>query len=265
VKRMTKNKDDAVLDDFDLDQCEPVEEEEAQSIDLEGEEKMTPVHPNWTQYVLDQLEDHEKVGNAPTTDGLRRICERVFGEIISSETRILQCPTVENQRHASVTVELLINRYGVPPGMNPERAVMGAADVYWGNTEAPYCNHSVATAETRAEGRALRRAMRLTKVIVAEENSAVVEHDYSDKSEASPQADGFVSVAQVNSVGVVCKRLNVNVDKFVNKEYSYAHNIREVKYTDFFDLLAKLNGYQGEDGIGIPEDVEGYNEDWRSK
>ena len=41
--------------------------------------------------------------------------------------------------------------------------VNGAADVYWGNCDKIYRNHPVAVAETRAEGRALRRRIKAQK------------------------------------------------------------------------------------------------------
>ena len=38
--------------------------------------------PEWSEYLLDQLADHELINGAPTVDGLRRITEKCFGEIV---------------------------------------------------------------------------------------------------------------------------------------------------------------------------------------
>jgi hypothetical protein len=50
----------------------------------------------------------------------------------------------------------------------------GAADVHLGNTPKEYANHATATAETRAEGRALRKLLCL-KTLSAEEKKNATE------------------------------------------------------------------------------------------
>jgi hypothetical protein len=161
-------------EEINLDDFEPVEEDKGEAADPVGDpDPMNPTHPGWTEYVLGHMTEDEMVGKSPTTDGLRRVCERIYGDILSHETIVIDAPQVENERRATVKVTLEIQ---LETGHTIR--VDGAADVYWGNTEKPFRNHPVATAETRAEGRALRRAMRLSKLLVAEENSPVVDHAF---------------------------------------------------------------------------------------
>ena len=60
------------------------------------EEKIIPtIHDiEWTDYVLSFLTDDEKIMGNPTTDGLRRIFEKVMDcQIIESESKVVQCPS----------------------------------------------------------------------------------------------------------------------------------------------------------------------------
>ena len=43
----------------------------------------------WSEYLLDQLSDHELINGAPTVDGLRRITEKCFWEIVESKSSIV--------------------------------------------------------------------------------------------------------------------------------------------------------------------------------
>ena len=47
--------------------------------------------PEWSEYLLDQLSDSELINGAPTVDGLRRITEKCFGEIIGSKFLAFGC------------------------------------------------------------------------------------------------------------------------------------------------------------------------------
>ena len=52
--------------------------------------------PEWSEYLLDQLSDSELINGAPTVDGLRRITQKCFGEIVESHTQIIETPTSQN-------------------------------------------------------------------------------------------------------------------------------------------------------------------------
>lgn len=160
-------------------------------IDNTGTDLPSISDPGWTEYVLSSLMDYEKDNGSPKTDGLRRIATKLLG-VFSSQTDILQTPTVENGFRASVKVELTFH--------NNRFSTTGAADVYSGNTKAKFATHAVATAETRAEGRALRKALRLTKVLAAEELTG------PDADEPTG-ADGRANTGMLNGLRIMANKI----------------------------------------------------------
>ena len=136
------------------------------------------------------------------------------------------------------------------------RTVNGAADVYWGNCDKVYRNHPVAVAETRAEGRALRRALKLRKVVAAEEIADVIEDN--------PDMDSVTNITsnQVGFMDVLCKRLNVNPINLIDHLKFEVSDFRSLTHQDAVAIMRKLSSYQ-QDLSSIPEDIMGYKEDWR--
>jgi hypothetical protein len=149
-----------------------------------AEEKDVPLmfDPEWTAYVLDQLEDDEKVdGEYPKLDGLRRLSLKLLGAF-STYTTVDACPGLENSNRA--TVSILISFLNDTTGRKM-REVSAAADCCRENTEATYARHPVATAESRAEGRALKKALFLKNVHTAEEMSAETKEDNEQDKKAT--------------------------------------------------------------------------------
>lgn len=217
---------------------------------------LSPSDPSWNDYVLSLFTEDELIHNNPTVDGLRRVAEDVLGPIISSETEVLQIPHKDNDRRATVKVSLSIEY-----GERDIRTVDGVASVYWGNTDSPFRNYPVSTAETRAEGRALRRALRLRKILAAEEMGEVVDHDYS---ETDAREQGMITPQQIKFLGLMSQRLDINIQKFVNKFYSEVNSITEISHADSLTLQKKLSEYQQDDST-ISKDIKGYNANWETK
>lgn len=215
----------------------------------------------WTDYVLAQLNDDEKIMDNPTTDGLRRVFEKVMDcEITHCDTSVVQSPSRDNEMRATVThtITYILNREYPPESKTAflnSRSVTGAADVYWGNCDKVFRNHPVAVAETRAEGRALRRALRLRKVVAAEELAEEIE-DHIDGSSVDK-----ITVNQINFVDVLSKRLNVDVKKLLSSMDINEENIYNIKYNDAVQIASKLASLQQQDSI--PDDLVGYDSNWR--
>lgn len=213
----------------------------------------------WTDYVLSLLSEDEKIAGNPTTDGLRRIFEKALNcRVLESTSKVAQSPDPNNEKRA--TVVHTISYYlmdGPPNSPHLNRVVVdGAADVYWGNCDKVYRNHPVAVAETRAEGRALRRALRLRKVVAAEEIAKDIE-DHPDSHNINK-----ISHNQLNFIDVLCKRLDINALKMIENIGHDTKNIYNIEHSDAVNLSKTLSSYQ-QNILSIPDDIIGYDPNWK--
>jgi hypothetical protein len=211
----------------------------------------------WSDYVLGHFTAEEMFNGSPTVDGLRRVAELLIGEIISIKTIVVQVPMSTNDNRATVTcnVTFTSNSY--------VREFGGSADVYWGNCDKPFHKYPVSTAETRAEGRALRKALRLRKVVAAEEMSEVAMTDAKSVDEVDKITDN-----QINFLDILCRNdargLNINVQKLVQNEYPTVYNIRDLLHSESLAIQKLLSTYQ-QSKASIPSELIGYIADWKKE
>lgn len=222
------------------------------------EKAVTPNDIGWTDHVLELLSDDEKIKGNPTTDGLRRVFEIALNcTVVDSSSKVVQSPEPNNEKRATVVHSLtyVLNDSAMDQAIKT-RTVNGAADVYWGNCDKIFRNHPVAVAETRAEGRALRRGLKLRKVVAAEELADNVEDD--------PGVDnvGKISSNQINFIDVLAKRLDINVLNLIESLDIDNSNIRNLTHANAVDILRKLSTYQ-QSVDSIPENIKNYTEEWR--
>lgn len=214
----------------------------------------------WNDYVLGLLSEDEKIDGNPTTDGLRRIFEIALNcTVIQSTSDVAQSPDPSNEKRATVvhTLAYVLNHLdGETTELNQHRTVSGAADVYWGNCDKIYRNHPVAVAETRAEGRALRRALKLRKVVAAEELATNVEDDPTGDSVSR------ISNNQINFIDVMAKRLNIDTLALVNNLGFDSKNIKNLMHDDAVSIIRELSKHQ-QNINEIPDSLLGYSESWK--
>jgi hypothetical protein len=237
---------------------ETADETSQDVVSAENQKKPKINDVEWTDYVLDFLGEDEKIMGNPTTDGLRRIFETVLNcRLLLSTSNVVQSPSHENDKRATV-VHSLTYRLN-PESPDPENintlTVDGSADVYWGNCDKVYRNHPVAVAETRAEGRALRRALRLRKVVAAEELAKEIE-DHPDGNNIDK-----ITNNQINFIDVLASRLDINVLNLINKLAPNTSNVYNIKYDTAIEIVKTLTNYQQTNSF--PEELLGYNSDWK--
>lgn len=222
-----------------------------------------PTDPKWVDYVLDHLADHELITGAPTTDGLRRVTEVVFGEIIESDTEILEIPKTSFSGKASAKHTLRIRKYqhtreGQSTWQTDDDLITVSAcvDVLGEKLPAPFNQHLVSTACTRAEGKALRRALKI-RVQTAEELSNSDDNDAKTLKEP-------INDQQIVAIKTMCKRNDVDLISFVRSypNSDKVSSIREVKNLEGRLMINKLSSFQRE---GTPEDFVGYNDNWEEE
>jgi hypothetical protein len=211
----------------------------------------------WTDYVLGLLSEDEKISGNPTTDGLRRVFEIAMECVVTeSVSQVCQSPTPENEKRATVvhSMTYVLKNLAADSHFNTI-TVNGAADVYWGNCDKIFRNHPVAVAETRAEGRCLRRALKLKKVLAAEE---VVEN-----IEDNPDAENSnkISLNQINFINVLAERLNIDVRGLINSMHIEIEDAHKIEHKVAVDIIRKLSEYQ-RNMEEIPSDIMGYNKEW---
>lgn len=226
---------------------------------VDNEIKSTPTSSDleWTDHVLSLLSEDEKIAGNPTTDGLRRIFEKVLNcTVTAAESSVVQSPSPENEKRATVIHSLtyVLNDVDETSPIK-SRTISGAADVYWGNCDKIYRNHPVAVAETRAEGRALRRALKLRKVVAAEELAKDIE-DHPDHDSVTK-----ITNNQLNFMDVLSKRLNINVDQLLNKLAVVRDNVYNISHSDAVMVIKNLTEYQQQNVV--PQDIVGYESNWK--
>ena len=142
------------------------------------------------------------------------------------------------------------------------------ADCWEGNTDDMFCAYAVATASTRAEGRALRKALRI-RAVAAEEmtkkDTAKIVRDLSAKKDVSDGGyddSSRMSDAQHNFIDVKCRQIGVNGALLFKTVFNVDNN-RKISKKVASDIIDTLNDYQ-QDKTTIPEAILGYVEEWRS-
>lgn len=238
------------------DKVEKVEEIQANSV---SEKILNTTDLGWTDYVLGLLSDDEKISGNPTTDGLRRIFEIAMNcKVLVSSSNVVQTPDPNNEKRATVVHTIIYHLNDTSPDTSHLNTITvdGAADVYWGNCDKIYRNHPVAVAETRAEGRALRRALKLRKVVAAEELAKEID-DNPDHNSVSK-----ISNNQINFIDVMAQRLNINVVKLFSNNQLPVDNIYTISHDDAVNIIRLLSKYQ-QNISEIVEDIMGYSSDWK--
>lgn len=209
----------------------------------------TMIDPQWTDFVLERLTEEEKDPNGnPSVDGLRRLTEAMLGPIVYSVSHVVAAACEANGDRATVehVIKIAWNR-----NFDDIRTFGDAADVSDLNTDPEYARHTAATAATKAESRALRKALRLRKVVAAEELTDVPVVDTATRN--------LIIQSQKKGIDMMCRNLDIDVLKFVNSfgEDKYEH-IGLVRYDVAKQMLEKLNGYQRAMDT-IPETIVGYD------
>jgi hypothetical protein len=120
----------------------------------------------------------------------------------------------------------------------------------------------VATASTRAEGRALRKALKV-KCLAAEEltKKDVVGIVKAAVSVTKPnngdwQSEAEITTHQVNFINTKCKQLDINVLKFINLGKNSYKGIESVSKAKAIEMLNVLNDFQSNGDI--PDNCRGY-------
>lgn len=189
----------------------------------------------WQKTLLDVLDKDELIDGYPSTDGLARLFRLIYGDF-QTDIEVPKCPNVDDR---SATVIVTISCY------TQDRDIRhtGSADVSINNTKPPYCYHPVATAETKALGRALKRALRLRI------------HTHEEMLNADGVAFEPIQEQQVRAIENMSKKLGVNLDLLLAEQCgttyaSFTSKDSTISKSDALKLLDILNVMQNK---GVPD------------
>ena len=258
--------DVTMFDDVFEEETEEQEEKEDVAVIEENaneEDRPSMFSEEWNEYVMAHFKRNELIDGNPICAGLRRVAELLLGDIIESgPEQVFPASDSNGPGRATVVFSVTFNWMNT----GSIRTFKEVADVWHGNTDDLFCAHPVATASTRAEGRALRKALKL-RCLAAEElakkdivdivQQAVKQSPTSGEYEANKS----ISSQQVQFIDNRCNQLDIDVVKFINIGENTYNDINEVTKDSAKKMIKVLNTYQN--GSEIPEKVKGYNINWR--
>ena len=216
--------------------------------------------PEWTNYVLSLFDESEFLDGYPLVHGLRRVAEIVLGAIVRSGPTHVFPPKDDNGAGRATVVWAVEFANGM--------TFSDVADCWDANTDDTFLAFNMATAATRAEGRALRKALRI-RVVAAEEmtkkNTAAAVKAVTKPAQSThgeyEDASGMTD-AQANFIDIKSKQLNINTALLFKEVFNVALN-RKVSKQVASNSIDKLNEYQ-KNISSVPQSIVGYVENWRN-
>ena len=213
----------------------------------------------WDSYVMSQFQNNELIDGNPICAGLRRVTELVLGDIVSSgPVQVFPANDENGPGRATVVFKVVIECFD-----GKIREYSEVADVWHGNTDDLFCAHPVATASTRAEGRALRKALKL-RVLAAEELARKDIVEIVKQSVKSANRIDGITNQQIQFMDNFCSRFDINVLNFINMGKETYPSIYEINKDKAAQMIKHLNQYQKPDNE-VPDSIKGYDANWRSE
>jgi hypothetical protein len=123
--------------------------------------------------------------------------------------------------------------------------------------------HAPATASTKAEGRAIRKLLKL-RTLAAEELCKKDVSKYIATEERGSTSEERISQDQVNFINMKCKKMDIDVEAFINSGGSTYESIYKVTRDTAAKMIKKLTSFNNDDNK-IDEKLIGYKEDWNKK
>jgi len=230
---------DGVVEEDELD---PETAKAPVLVDAEDEEQEdpTPSDPGWTQFVLGHFMDDEVDGENPRVEGLRRVSEGLIGPIVSEDCELVQAPSHENGMIACAKATITFFN----ETLGREVSYSALADANNGNIfqkgDTDFTVYLTAMADTRAKGRAFRNALKLRRVVAAEEVGHGIGMIAQDTSSIS-------SGAQIACAVMLSERMGVNLNELV-ESLELKHDkkngtvaLASLSHDDMMSLLKNLN------------------------
>jgi len=255
----------------EIDLFEDVELQSPMNVDTSTKdiimtEESRPHHsdPSWNDFVMSHFEEGELFEGRPTAYGLRRVAEILMGDIVySGVEKVFEPQASDGDQMRSTVIWKIVFKDG--------QTYVDVADCWMGNTDDTFLVFSTATAATRAEGRALRKALRL-KTVAAEEVTKKDTRKEAEKLIRSSQATSttqgeykggdMMTDKQKNFIKVKMGQVDVNPIKFLKDVMRIDPN-KVITKGQASDIIEALNKAQA-NKLDI-SNVTGYEDNWRNE
>lgn len=250
LEELYNNTDDELDNSYSLKDLETLSEE----LPVYGDE-------NWDSYVMGKFKPSEMVDGNPNVAGLRRVAELLLGDIVDSGPL-----DVKSNLNALTEVGRAQSVYSVTFNWkvtegSTTRTFRAAADSFVGNTDKKFAIYPVAMADTRAEARALKRAL-LIETVCSDETSnidvdLVVQHSQKHLGETNGEFNESkkISSHQSSFIKKKCETLGIDVEKFINSGENEYNNIDEVNSQTAARMIEIINDFQ-RDKDKIPTSIK---------
>ena len=247
----------------------PEEESQEETVTIQenvgqAENRPSMFSDEWNEFVMAHFHKNELIDGNPICAGLRRVAEYLLGDIVESgPEQVFPATDGSGPDRATVVFKVVFDWMN----SGQQRVFKEVADVWHGNTDDLFCAHPVATASTRAEGRALRKALKL-RCLAAEELakkdivSIVQESVKKTPTSGEYQADTNISSQQIQFIDNKCSTLDIDAFAFINMGNSSFASVNEVTKDSTKKMIKVLNNYQNNSG-DIPDSIKGYKVNWR--
>ena len=230
----------------------------------QSENRPSMFSDEWNEFVMAHFHQNELIDGNPICAGLRRVAEYLLGDIIESgPEQVFPATDGSGPDRATVVFKVVFDWMN----SGQQRVFKEVGDVWHGNTDDLFCAHPVATASTRAEGRALRKALKL-RCLAAEELakkdivSIVQESVKKTPTSGEYEADTSISSQQIQFIDNKCSTLDIDAFAFINMGNSSFSSVSEVTKDSAKKMIKVLNNYQNNSG-DIPSSIRGYKVNWR--
>ncbi len=257
--KILQQKDDTVL----LDKAKPeivLVPNADLNADLSSEESKPEVlndaparySDEWSDWLLGQLQDKEKVNDRPTCDGLRRLFNKFVGRILNLGVDVIQAPDVRNLSRS--TVRIRIDYLDVEDKQMCH--IEDVADCDTENTDAPFNLYTTATAMTMAESRAMRKRLGIRAIAYEESKSP---ESFANNVPVSTEGSTQMTSIQKKSIEILATKMGIDINALLeNNKDSAGTAFEELSYKSAQSLLRELNEYQrgpSNKGLAIPDSI----------
>lgn len=242
--------------------------------ELEQHDRPSYNDPEWNDWVMTQFEPDELLdGKYPNVNALRRLVGKLLGDIVFSGPIDVKTTLSESVGKSvvsyQITIDWKLDEYYATQNIDlergyPQRTFVATASAWEGNLDGVFTVFPEAMADTRAEVRALRRALRINTVgaeeLTKKDVAAFLEKKRTEQSSHGEwEAESLITDQQINTIRIMCERLGIDLQKFINSGTKTYDDIHQVTRSTAAGMLKQLNRYQstGSSSVEIPQDLIG--------